>query len=62
MKPYKILRSEKCLSWNGSFQWQIGICADKPKPKIPLLYFSNVEPNMEERKKWLSMKLKVVDE
>lgn len=63
MKPYyKILKPEKTLSWNGSLQWQIGICEPKNKPKIPLVYFSFIESNLEERKRWLTINLKVVDE
>lgn len=63
MKPYhKILRPIEIQKWNGSHLWQIGICTNKNKPKIPLVYFSKIESNPEERNRWLKINLKVVDE
>jgi hypothetical protein len=63
MKPYsKILKPESALPWNGSFQWGINLIVDQEKPTIPLSFFSKVNACTAERKRWLAIKLKVIDE
>lgn len=59
MKPYKILKSENPLHWNGYFQWNVNLIVEKPKPTIPLSFFSNVHPCTNERKRLLEHKWKM---
>jgi hypothetical protein len=58
MKPYhKLIQPKQSSGWQGHFNIAYHLIVTKQKPKIPLRFFSNVNPTTEERKKWLQCKV-----
>jgi hypothetical protein len=47
---------------NGYFQWHVNLITERPKPTIPLSFFSQVNPCVAERNRWLAAKWKIVNE
>jgi hypothetical protein len=54
---HKLIQPEQPLNWQGHSKIAYHLIVAKEKPKIPLVFFSNVMPITQERKNWLQCRI-----